>query len=640
MALLLVLLAVGVFVIATSRATSAAAQKAAAASTLSDDYADAAAAVNSEESLERLYRLEPSSAVRTQHDHVANDLVTALRKIRRDGNGDDRAVVARTLAEHELYLAAVDRLFSAVDRADTALAQRIDQDADPSFAQMENLVLRRADAKLAISLAELTHLQRLESRSRRLTPLVFLAGVLLALTLASVTRGHRRLLSLERAQAVHDSLHDGLTGLPNRALLADRIEQALRHDQRWGTRTGLLLIDLDRFKEINDTFGHHHGDELLRQVGSRLSTTLRAVDSVARLGGDEYAVLLPRIHGTDDAHRIASMLARALEAPFPVEGVDLDIEASIGIVLSQDHGNDAATLLQHADTAMYVAKKQNLGVFVYDPATDEHSPAKLALLGDLRRGLDHGELVLHYQPKVSISTADVVGTEALVRWQHPQQGLILPDAFIPLAEHTGLIGPFTRYVLAAALTQLRTWLDAGHAVPVSVNLSARNLLDDRLPKQVAALLAIYGVPAELLVLEVTESAIMTEPVRAVKLLKDLSGLGIKISIDDFGAGYTSLGQLKDLPVSELKIDRSFVTDMTEDPRNSMIVRSVVELGHNLGLSIVAEGVENAHVLALLGEIGCDVAQGYYHSRPLSAEAFDAWRAEWDRAGRASIQSGH
>ena len=273
---------------------------------------------------------------------------------------------------------------------------------------------------------------------------------------------------------------------------------------------------------------------------------------------------------------------------------------------------------------MYVAKTQNLGVFAYDPAVDGHSPAKLALLGDLRRALARDELVLHYQPKVSISTGDVVGVEALVRWHHPVRGLVQPDEFIPLAEHTGLIGPLMRHVLDRALHQAGAWADAGRPLQVAVNLSARNLLDERLPAMVQSLLAAHGVPASMLELEVTESALMTEPGRARSLLEELAKVGVRISIDDFGAGYTSLGQLRDLPVTELKIDRSFVTTMTQDRSMAFIVQSVIELGHNLGLTIVAEGVESTEALDALAGFGCDVAQGYYLSRPMPLEMFDHW----------------
>ncbi|MEP6464165.1 MAG: GGDEF domain-containing phosphodiesterase, partial [Frankiaceae bacterium] len=326
------------------------------------------------------------------------------------------------------------------------------------------------------------------------------------------------------------------------------------------------------------------------------------------------------------AAEVADKLRAAFETPFHVDGIALDVEASVGVVLSGEHGDDTATLLQRADIAMYVAKTQNLGVAAYDLSIDGHSPAKLALLGELRRGLDRGELILHYQPKVNISTGKVTGAEALVRWQHPDGGLIFPDDFVPLAEHTGLIGPLTSYVLDAALTQARSWLDAGHPLTISVNLSARDLLDEHLPEQVSDLLTAHGVPSRLLELEVTESAIMTEPVRAQRLLERLAALGIRISIDDFGAGYTSLAHLKTLPVSELKIDRSFILTMNRDRSNALIVRSVIDLGHNLGLSIVAEGVETEEALTALASFGCDTAQGYHLSRPISADVFSTWRA--------------
>jgi len=623
--LVLILLAVSVFAVWSSQATSQASVRAVKASTLSDDYADAANAVAGAESLERKYRLEPGLDVQANYDIVSERFVASLVKVRRDGDSKDRLFVDAILPRHYNYLRAIDRLFRATDRHDTAEALQIDgKEIGPSRGAIEKAVLDGAETKHDLALAQLARLQHLESINRTLTPLIFLAGLGLAALLASVTRGHRRLLVAERSQALHDSLHDALTGLPNRTLLAERFGQALRADTRAGTATGLLLIDLDRFKDINDTFGHHYGDELLRQVGPRLAGVLRDVDTVARLGGDEFAVLLLDVHSVHDALAVAGKLRAALEQPFRVDGVDLDIEASIGVVRSGEHGEDPTVLLQRADIAMYVAKTDQLGVFAYDPTVDGHTPAKLALLGDLRRALERGELVLHYQPKISLSTGDVVSAEALVRWQHPDRGLIFPDAFIPLAEHTGLIGPLTRYVLDAALTQARVWVDAGRPLPISVNLSARNLLDENLPAQVANLLAAHDVPAELLELEVTESALMTEPARAQRLLEQLSALGLRISIDDFGAGYTSLCQLKTLPVTVLKIDKSFVMTMTEDCSNSLIVHSVVDLGHNLGLTIVAEGVESEQALLALREFGCDVAQGYHLSRPIPTADLDTW----------------
>jgi EAL domain-containing protein (putative c-di-GMP-specific phosphodiesterase class I) len=303
------------------------------------------------------------------------------------------------------------------------------------------------------------------------------------------------------------------------------------------------------------------------------------------------------------------------------------------VISAEDGGDTAEILLQRADVAMYVAKQQNLGTFAYSPDVDGNSLERLSLLGELRRGLDRGELVLYYQPKVSLSTGTVVGVEALVRWNHPGRGLVMPDEFIPLAEHTGLIAPLTRYVLDAALAQVRVWRDAGRPLPVAVNLSARNLLDDQLADQVLELLHQHGVPASMLELEVTETAIMTQPLRALRLLCQLRDQGVRLSVDDFGSGYTSLAQLTTLPVTEIKVDRSFVLTMNSDPSNALIVHSVIELAHNLGLTAVAEGVETAEVLVRLADFGCDVAQGYHLARPMPAADFDLWYA--NRSSRSA-----
>jgi diguanylate cyclase (GGDEF)-like protein len=620
-----ILLGVSVFAVWSSQATANAAAVAVGSSRLSDDYVRAASAVAAEESLERKYRLEPGPAVRARYAAAAASLVDALDQVRADGVTADRVLAGRVQVQHTSYLGAINRLFAAVDRGDTTAALRIDGDeVDPSFAAIEHAVVDEAATHHIEALQQLRHLQRVESLTRWLTPAVFVLGLLFVALLSVATRGYRWALITERARAVHDALHDALTGLPNRALLADRFDQALSAANRADTTVGLLLIDLDRFKEINDTFGHHYGDELLTQIGPRLRAALRDSDTVARLGGDEFAVLLPDVADLGAAPAVAAKLRQCLEAPFHVEGIDLDVEASIGVVLSGEHGEDATTLLQRADIAMYVAKAKNIGVFAYDRDVDGHSPARLALVGEFRRALERNELVLHYQPQVSASTGEVVGAEALVRWQHPARGLVFPDTFIPVAEHTGLIGPLTRYVLNTAVAQARIWADAGRPLPVSVNLSARNLLDDRLPDEVTTILAKHGVPAALLELEITETALMTEPIRARRLLQRLAEIGVRLSIDDFGAGYTSLGHLKNLPVNELKIDRSFVMTMTKEASDAMIVHSVVDLGHNLGLTIVAEGVETVEALALLSSFGCDVAQGYHIFRPAAIDAFDAW----------------
>ena len=620
-----IMLSVSGFAVWSSHTTASAAHSATAANRLSDDYARAGSAVAAEESLERKYRLEPGPANRAKYNAAAASFDTALTALDANGHANEHALVARLAARQSSYLASIDRMFAAVDAGDTATVLKIDSgEVDPAFGAIEAEVTTEAATEHAIALNELRHLQRIETLTSRLTPAVFGLGLLLAGLLASVSRAYRRVLLVERARAVEHSLHDPLTGLPNRGLLAERFDRALRSATQDGTTIALLLIDLDRFKEVNDTFGHKYGDQLLRQIGGRFASVVREDDTVARIGGDEFAVLVPNVT-VAVATGIARSLLLALEPSFEVEGVDLEVDASIGVVVSGEHGEDAETLLQHADVAMYVAKRRSIGVFAYNPDIDGYSPERLALLGDLRRALEVNELVLHYQPKVSIGTGEVVGAEALVRWQHPTHGLLFPDAFIPTAEHTGLIGPLTSYVLDGALAQARVWADAGQPLLVSVNLSGRNLLDEELPDEVAGLLIAHGVSASLLELEVTESAIVLDPVRARRSLDRLAELGVRLSIDDFGAGYTSLGQLKTLPVNELKIDRSFVMTMTTDARDALIVRSVIELGQNLGLSIVAEGVETAEALSTLRGFGCDIAQGYYLARPAPIEVFDAWR---------------
>jgi diguanylate cyclase (GGDEF)-like protein/PAS domain S-box-containing protein len=421
----------------------------------------------------------------------------------------------------------------------------------------------------------------------------------------------------------HQALHDGLTGLPNRLLLQDRLTQAIRMAERDGRTFALCVIDLDRFKDVNDTLGHLAGDQLLQEVAWRLRNALRASDTVARLGGDEFAVVLP------DADMSAATLAaekivEALGASLVLEGHEVAVGASVGIAVYPENGGDSDTLLRRADVAMYVAKQTRGGYVVYAPDQDQSSSQRLTLVGALRRAIADDELTLYYQPKVDCRSGAVAGVEALVRWQHPLQGLILPDRFIPLAEQTGLIRPLTRWVLNAAVRQTREWHDAGLMLSVAVNLSAHDLQDPELPKRVAELLAQWAVDAEWLKLELTESALMADPTQSLQVLTELCNLGVRIAIDDFGTGYSSLGYLKHLPAHEIKIDRSFVADMAGEARDHAIVRSTIDLGHNLGLSAVAEGVEDQRTLELLSGLGCDLAQGYFLSRPLPASSVAEW----------------
>lgn len=446
----------------------------------------------------------------------------------------------------------------------------------------------------------------------------------------------------ERQQAEealrHQALHDTLTGLPNRLLLREHLEQALLRARRHNVCLSLLLLDLDRFKEINDTFGHHTGDVLLGELGQRLQRLVRASDTVARpgrelgidmaiarLGGDEFAVLLPEADGLGAA-RVADRIARRIGASLIVEHQTLDIEASIGIAVYPDHGDTPELLLQHADVAMYAAKHDHCGYVVYDPARDPYTPGRLTLITDLRRAIGSDQIFLHYQPKVDICSGTVTGAEALIRWRHPVQGFVPPVRIIDLAEHTGLIKQLTLWVLETAARQCREWREAGRDLSIAVNLSARSLHDHQLVPSVRSVLDTAGLPPAALTLEITETAVMIDPERASTTIGQLAAMGIKVSIDDFGTGYSSLSYLKELSADEVKIDRSFVLEMEGAAGDQRIVRAAITLAHDFGLTAVAEGIETAETWDSLRELGCDVGQGYYLARPMDAAAFDDWLA--------------
>jgi diguanylate cyclase (GGDEF)-like protein/PAS domain S-box-containing protein len=419
----------------------------------------------------------------------------------------------------------------------------------------------------------------------------------------------------------HQALHDALTDLPNRTLFHDRVEQALRAARRTGGGVCVMLIDLDRFKEVNDTLGHASGDVLLREVARRLRAPVRESDTVARLGGDEFGVLATGISTPTEAIVLAEKLSEALAEPIAVGGLALEVESSIGIAIAPEHGLDVETLIRHADVSMYVSKRTHSPA-VYSPETDHHSRVRLTLVADLRRALEREELVVYYQPQACATTGAVRTMEALVRWEHPVHGLLMPDQFVPLAEQTGLIRPLTLYMLDAALRQCAAWRSAGYDLAVAVNVTGRDLLDLHFPEQVAAAIARAGVAPDALELEITESTIMTDAARARSVLVQLSELGVRLAIDDFGSGHSSLGYLKRLPIDVLKIDRSFVMNMAEVGDDAVIVRSTIDLGHNLGLQVVAEGVETEQALAQLMELGCDSVQGYFLGGPQPTDAVE------------------
>ncbi len=424
----------------------------------------------------------------------------------------------------------------------------------------------------------------------------------------------------QAARRHHEAMHDRLTGLINRQRFCEIVDERIAARE---PRLAILLLDLDRFKDVNDALGHTYGDRMLQQVAMRLAAEVPHPSLIARLGGDEFAVLLAPAVSERDALAAARRVATALRGPFEVEGVALDGEASIGVVMYPEDGGDSDTLLQRGDVAMYRAKDRQVGYARYSRADDHHSPARLGLMAELRGAIEGGQLVLHYQPKIDLRSGQVCGSEALVRWEHPELGLLLPAAFLPLAESTSMIRPLTSCVLAEALADVSAWQENGLDLGVAVNVSARCLLDPTFPATVRELLAGAGVRPARLSLELTESAIMADPTLTASILEELHRMGVVLSIDDFGTGYSSLSYLQQLPVEELKIDRSFVAAMAEET-SAVIVRSTIDLGRNLGLRVVAEGVENDDILAQLRELGCPVAQGFAISRPLPEPAFVDW----------------
>jgi diguanylate cyclase (GGDEF)-like protein len=433
-----------------------------------------------------------------------------------------------------------------------------------------------------------------------------------------------------RELSVHDATHDRLTGLPNRSLLAARLSESV------DPGAAVLLVDLDRFQEVNDSLGHASGDSVLRQVAQRLIRVVPDGGTVARLGNDEFAVLLPG-NGLDEAMTTARALRTALLEPVLVEGLGVDVSGAVGIAVAPEHGQDPEMLLRRAEAALRKAKAAEPPVQAWSTAMEPSDPRRLARVGELRKALESNELEVHYQPKVRLPGGEVLGVEALVRWQHPEDGLLPSDEFLPMAERTGLVVPMTRVVLRMALQQCRRWLDGGRRVPVAVNLSVRGLLDPDLIPTIRGLLATYRLPPDMLSLEITESSVMADVPRTLPVLKELADSGLSLSVDDFGTGYSSLAYLRQLPVSEVKIDKSFVRDMGTEESDAAIVSTIIGLARQLGLSVVAEGVEDEGSRDRLVEMGCDVAQGYLFSRPLPPDRLDAWFTARDGTGRSRVR---
>jgi len=441
-----------------------------------------------------------------------------------------------------------------------------------------------------------------------------------------VSARREQIVNLERKAQV-----DALTDLPNRVLLFDRLEQAILLHRRSQKSVALMIMDLDRFKEVNDGFGHQYGDLLLKQVAFRLRQLVRQSDTIARLGGDEFAIVLPQVASEHAAMEVAQKILRAFESPFPIADRSFSIGASLGIALCPEHGEDSATLVRRADIAMYRAKQSGSEFCLYSAEHDRDPAGRYELIAGLREAIERDQLVLHYQPKIDLRTGNVAGAEALVRWNHPTQGLFHPERFIHLAETSGLMKPMTAWVINEAVRQCRRWRDDGFSIQIAVNLSPVILRDGTVPETVAGILEMWDMEPEMLKVEITESSIMSDPNQAMFVLSLLRTAGVSISIDDFGTGYSSLANLRQVPFDEIKIDKSFVIDMMANESDATIVRATIDLAHNLGRQVIAEGVENEETLEKLTEWGCDLAQGYFISPPIDAGQMLDWLRMRERA---------
>lgn len=432
-----------------------------------------------------------------------------------------------------------------------------------------------------------------------------------------------RQIHLRQSELEYRALHDSLTSLPNRTLLFDHIEHDIFIARRENTQLSLLMIDLDLFKEVNDTFGHAIGDQLLIEVGKRFKEVLRDIDTVARMGGDEFSILLPGV-GQDEVISIAKKMLKVSQLPYEINELKLVVSASIGAAIFPMHGEDAKNLLQHADVAMYVAKQNKLGYSIYDPAQDQYSIKRYSMIADLQEAIENDTLELYYQPKLELRSKNLLGVEALLRWTHPEHGFVPPEEIVELAEQTGFISKLTYWVAEKAIIQLMLWREKNINFDVSINISAHDLKEESFVSGIKAILEKHQFPHESLTLEVTENAMMSNPMLAINTLTEFSNMGLSISVDDYGTGFSSLSYLSKLPVNELKIDKSFVMNMDTDSSNETIVRSTIELAHNLGLKVVAEGIETELVWNMLRSYGCDEAQGYFMSKPIPAQEFEDW----------------
>jgi diguanylate cyclase (GGDEF)-like protein len=587
--------------------------------------------------LERLYRFTQAVTSSPEVDEILRHVLTEAKELLRSDRAEVAFVVSGRDDVAHVRLGANGRLgrsTAAPSAQDQWLLSRVVTDGKP-------LVLARGTRDAD----ERRWLTAQGARDAAAVPLQGAAGVLGVLVvtdrlgdvrtydtddvLVLETVANHASVALQNGELVdklrHEALHDALTGLPNRASLQNSLTAAL--DEVADGRSGgvaVLVLDLDGFKAINDTLGHEHGDLLLTEVGTRLRTAVGAAGVVTRLGGDEFAVLLSGTDDEGDAVRMGRRMLRALEQPVALAGMEVEIGASVGIAVGPAHATDAAGLLKRADIAMYDAKASTGGVRLYERDLDADNPRRLMIVSELRSALTHGALDVHVQPQAQVATGTTVSVEALARWTHPELGSVGPDEFIPIAERSGLVGMLTSQVLDRSLAAVAAWRALGHDLSIAVNLSTRSLHDADLVAEVQSLLARHDVPPARLTLEVTEGSVMADPTRAIALLHQLRDLGVRLSVDDFGTGYSSLSYLKQLPVHEVKIDRSFVIGLAEQSADVAIVRAIVDLGRHLGLQVVAEGVEDQATWDLLASMGCDLVQGWHLARPMPVDALLPW----------------
>ncbi|MEU4244095.1 EAL domain-containing protein [Actinoplanes sp. NPDC026619] len=543
-------------------------------------------------------------------------------------NGDetDQAEAADLADSYAAYTETLHQLVAADGKGDRTTVDALSQQASLAASTLRKSGMAQVARKRLDMDQYLLAVDERNNKTLVAAGAIVAVDMMLLILCASLMIGHQRRIERQAQESRYRAGHDGLTGLANRSLLAEHVDRTLAQAARGGDPVGLLLLDLNKFKEVNDTLGHHAGDLLLTEVAARLADAVRESDTVARLGGDEFAVLLPRVGSADDCLDLARRVLDAVQGPAELDGVQVDISGSIGAAVYPLHSANSAELLQHADIAMYTAKRTRSGTAIYDAEADIRSSEQLGVIGELHRAIAEDELVLHYQPKVATGTGELVGVEALVRWQHPARGLLPPSEFIPQAEDDEIIVALTDAILELALRQHVTWREAGVELPVAVNIAAGGLYDNAFPDRVSAALIRHDVPGAMLTLEITETSIISDPAEVQTILDRLRDLGVKLSIDDFGTGYSSMAYLQTMPLTELKIDRRFIKSVHESPSDEAIVRAILELARALNLKVVAEGVESAEALAVLETMGCPFAQGYHMSRPLPAGDVLPWAA--------------